>query len=116
MVIFKLLPGTVPGDPKHKVIRVRVPKDAGRGPAQTFYVGSESKPNVEYVVRSRPRSLFSSYSTPPTEFLCSCEDFVFTKWAQHRPCKHIDEIDAFAQQLGGIEKLAEFIRLNDSKS
>ncbi len=49
---------------------------------RTFYVGSESRPGVEYVVQHIRR-------VGQKRWFCNCPDYTFRRLARKRHCKHI---------------------------
>lgn len=90
-----------------KFINVRVPGKklpGSHGRNNVFYVGSETKPGAEHIVRSRD----ADYDP---ECICSCQDFIFNRWAKHEECKHIALIETLATHFGGIEELVHVLEV-----
>ena len=66
---------------------------------RTFYVGSDSKPGTEYVVRFIRRC-------DQRRWFCDCADFKFRRLARKRHCKHARILAALAKQAHGVTRLA----------
>jgi hypothetical protein len=74
---------------------------------RTFYVASEARPGIHYVVqfirRSRQRRWF-----------CDCADFKFRRLARRRHCKHLRELCSMARAARGVSRLARAIATKEA--
>ncbi len=69
---------------------------------RTFYIASESKPGVQYVVQFIRRA-------HQCRWFCDCADFKFRRLARRRHCKHLHELTAMAREAHGVARLARTI-------
>ena len=74
--------------------------------SQTFYVSSETHEDVEYIVRTR----LSNPGCNTNEYICSCPDFVFRAWADHKDCKHVEAVKTLVDIVGTPLLLASKLR------
>src|SRR5580704_17302878 len=81
-----------------KQISVRAANNRTPG-VRTFYVASESKPGVSYVVQFIRRS-------GQRRWFCDCADFKFRRLAEVRHCKHVHVVVAMARVAHGVSRLA----------
>ena len=65
---------------------------------RTFYVASQSRPGVQYVVQFIRRA-------GQRRWFCGCGDFKFRKLARKRHCKHIHQLTALVRQAHGLSHL-----------
>ncbi len=66
---------------------------------RTFYVASESRPGLRYVVQFIRRA-------GQRRWFCDCADFKFRRLARKRHCKHARDLAALAKQAHGVTRLA----------
>ncbi len=70
---------------------------------RTFYVASESRPGLEYVVQFIRRC-------GQRRWFCDCADFKFRRLPQGRHCKHLRVLVAAVRLAHGVSRLAHAIR------
>ena len=95
VIPFEKVPQQVPPFP------IRAASNHTRG-VRTFYVTSESKPGVEYVVQFIRRS-------HQCRWFCDCADFKFRRVFRRRHCKHLRQITAMVRAAGGVRRLVHVI-------
>ena len=64
-----------------------------------FYVQSESKPDVQYVVQFIRRN-------HTRRWFCDCPDFKFRRLARKRHCKHARELAQLAREAHGVSRIS----------
>lgn len=81
---------------------IRVADNKTQG-VRTFYLQSQSKPDVEYSVSYIRRAHMARWS-------CQCPDFFHRRQVRRRNCKHIKALRQLAAEMGGLTKLIEAVR------